>query len=126
MRAENEVRILFLHNMPKTYLKNFLPTTKTYDSCYKVYGIILKSQNESFIKVGATENIKTRIQYFVKFGYKVDIIFIHYFKNIQTQLLFEKLFHRYLSVFKYTPLIIFDGKTECFNINSLSLIKEIL
>lgn len=112
--------------MPKTYLKKFLPTFKTYDSCYKVYGIILKSENESFIKVGATANLKTRLQYFAKFGYGVDMVFVHHFTNIQTQLLFEKLFHRYLSLHKYTPLIVFDGKTECFDINSLSLMHEIL
>jgi hypothetical protein len=112
--------------MPKTYLKTFIPKVKTYDSCYKVYGIILTSQNESFIKIGATTNLKTRLQNFIKYGYKIEIIFVSYFNNIKKQLEVEKMIHRYLSVYKYTPSISFDGKTECFDLSSLLLIKEII
>jgi hypothetical protein len=112
--------------MIKTYLKTPLTKVKTYDSCYKVYGIILKSEKESFIKIGATINLKTRIQHFIKLGYNVEIIFVSYFNDIKKQLQVEKIIHRYLSAYKYTPSIPFDGKTECFDLDSLLLIKEII
>lgn len=90
-----------------------------YNSKYKrepnysvsLYKIRLYNDNESFYKIGLTNNIKIRMN---AFPYKVEIIEVE--KGILGSLyLKEQKIIKNLKDFKYTPKIHFGGYSECFS-----------
>ena len=105
--------------------------SKSFES-FKVYIIRCYNDNEEFIKIGRTfSKLNKRFEGTSKLPYSYEIIYIKEFSNQQTITNnsiecceFEKNLHKKLKSFKYNPLLKFNGYTECFNNDSLELIKE--
>lgn len=81
-----------------------------------LYVIKCFSEKESFIKIGITsQSIKDRFKRFDRFPYKYEIIYeeVDTPENIFNK---EKYYHRLFKANRYSPMILFKGSTECFNI----------
>lgn len=78
--------------------------------CYIIH---LFNENESFIKIGITSDIKSRL---TQFPYKVESIYI--IKG-EPSLIYDKEteLHKKYKLHKYKPKLLFGGATECFNLN---------
>lgn len=84
-----------------------------------LYLLLFESNNESFIKIGRSFNLKERLSYFPEEHYKIKVLgtFTEIHNNIFS---FEKWLHSYFKEFHYTPEILFGGSVkECFNISAL-------
>lgn len=77
------------------------------------YIIRLYDENESFIKVGISTDIKSRFRH-IPYNYEIIYLIEDVPEKVFTK---EKLLHRIYKPEKYKPLRSFDGKHECFTLN---------
>lgn len=97
--------------------------SKNFDS-FKFYIVNLFNEEENFIKVGRTHStIKKRMSP-IPYKYKL----IYYVETTPEKAIeIENKIKEFVSNYKCTPMIIFDGMHECFNTNSLnSIINEFI
>jgi hypothetical protein len=98
--------------------------TKYKDQLCFLYTIKLINNDEQFIKVGITG--LTPKQRKVSEG-KYQIEYIYQIENEAGNVWdLEKYFHKELKDFEYKPLIKFDGDSECFTLEALNYIPELL
>ena len=84
-----------------------------------IYCIKITTNDETFIKVGFTTNIESRmkrLQYNIGLTNKCELIKTYGPYNLKTALFVEQNFHIVTSsTLKHIPKIIFGGHTECYN-----------
>ena len=100
-------------------------TIEYFDNVYgKFYIVRLYNEKESFYKVGITGVKGNKRKRDLKRVYNVETIYEKesYLKESYEQ---EKLFLNLFKDYKYTPLIDFKGKSECFEINPLFLYNDL-
>ena len=90
----------------------------------KFYIVRLYNENESFYKVGITGVKGNKRKRDLKRTYNVETIYEKesYLKESYEK---EKLFLELFKDYKYTPLIDFKGKSECFELNPLVLYNNL-
>lgn len=92
---------------------------------FRVYIILCFNESEQFIKIGKTyHNVNKRFQSTKKLPYSYKVIKEFQFKDGNMCSQFEKKLLIAYSSFKYKPLVPFNGKNECFNIEVLERINE--
>lgn len=110
--------------------KDFCIYSRTsYDSICKngssLYVVEFKSENEHFIKIGMSKNLKHRLRDFKRTGYEVSLIEeVH--SDGATVFDLEKMLHKEFRCSKYSPEINFAGDRECFSIEVLDDCRKIL
>ena len=99
--------------------------SNNFDS-FKVYIIKCFDENEEFIKIGRTFlSLKCRFSNY-SLPYEYDIIKIFNFEDAFKCAEKEVNVLRHLKEFKYKPLKVFGGKTECFSLECLSSLEAYL
>lgn len=79
-----------------------------------LYVIILSYDNEQFVKIGITNNIKRRYTEYGQYKVNQTILEVKYTKSKQAYLDEQRL-HKLYKEYKYTPKYKFNGHTECFS-----------
>lgn len=106
------------------HVKNmcFFPTPKFY--IVYVLHCFDPCTNEQFFKVGITyRTAEKRFRSTRCMPYEYSIIFERHISNCREN---EKLFHSKYIEHSYLPLIKFGGWTECYNINPINKLKDLL
>ena len=99
-------------------------SSSDFDS-FKVYILKLKNEYEEFIKIGKTfRTISKRVAGKNKFPYIHSEIQIFEFTSARDCSKFEIELHNIFNKYKYKPLIKFGGMNECYELDSLFLLKE--
>jgi hypothetical protein len=92
-----------------------------------LYVIKVVKDEESFIKVGITSfpSLQDRLKELHRLGCEVEEILIKqgWAKDVYN---LEKYIHRYLSCSKHIPSFAFNGRQECYNLDILPKIIEII
>lgn len=92
-----------------------------------LYVIKVSKDDESFIKVGITSfpSLYNRLKELRTLGCSVEELVVKqgWAKNVYN---LEKYIHRHLSCNKYIPSFEFSGRQECYNLDILPKIKEII
>lgn len=87
-----------------------------------IYLIRIYNEQEDFYKIGTSVHKFCRFYQIIKYGYRVDIIFmilgVDNFEAIEAEHFLHSLFLKY----SYTPNIKFGGYTECFS-KCLNIVK---
>ena len=82
-----------------------------------LYIIECKNENESFYKIGITSNsIEKRFNSKTRMPYDISVTQLIYDKA-ETVFDMECMLHDYFKSFNYTPLLKFNGYTECFKLD---------
>ena len=82
-----------------------------------LYIIECKNENESFYKIGITSNsIEKRFNSKTTMPYDISVTQLIYDKA-ETVFDMECMLHDYFKSFNYTPLLKFNGYTECFKLD---------
>lgn len=92
-----------------------------------LYVIKVTKGDESFIKVGITSflSLHDRLQELNRLGCSIEEILVRqgWAKDVYN---LEKYIHKYLSCNKYIPSFAFNGRQECYNLDILPKIIEII
>jgi len=93
---------------------NFIASCK--NDIGMLYVIKCCSSTETFYKIGITsKTIRERFRRFDRFPYQYDVIY-HVNGSAEEIFNLEKELFRKYKMYKYTPLLLFRGSTECFQI----------
>lgn len=92
-----------------------------------LYVIKIIKENESFIKVGITSfpDLSMRCRELKRLGCAIEKIHVikDWSRNVYNT---EKYIHKMMRAFKYLPSFDFKGRQECYTLESISEIEEIL
>lgn len=81
-----------------------------------IYVFEICADDEKFVKVGISKNIKNRIRMIThESKYTVEIIYEKFVNDTSFLFDLERLTHREFSDFKYVPNLPFSGRTECYD-----------
>lgn len=94
---------------------------------FKVYIICCYDNDEVFIKVGKTFNtILRRFPSFNEMPYTFNTIKTIVFDDGVSCSKFEVYLHKKLIDYKYKPKTFFQGTSECFSLNCIIMLKELI
>lgn len=83
----------------------------------------LTHDNESYVKIGVTENLDARMGTFRRLGFEVDLLQTTYGRR-KTMLALEKSFLKIHSKYRCPHYLEFGGYTECFDCGLLEKLQE--
>ena len=83
----------------------------------------LTSDQEEFIKIGISNDIKSRMEDFAKIGYSTEIIKLTLFDDRFDAITKREEYSKYFSKMSYEPLIDFQGNGRCFKKDILKDLK---
>lgn len=99
-------------------------SSSSFDS-YKIYIILVKDDNEEFIKIGRTFNtVEKRFSEVGSLPYSYEVLKVIVDNPYRIFKLESKL-KRKFKEYKYIPIKYFTGKHECFTLDIKEFINEI-
>ena len=109
---------------PKKYSDTTAYTKTHYTSLCKdgsnLYLFKFVKNNESFYKIGISNNIPRRVKSLSKY-YDVEVVSVLFQKDPSIVWDLERMFHKLFKKTKYTPSVLFHGSNECFQLNTMQL-----